>query len=102
MFVSELQVSDDKSIGLIVLSLARECHDFALSSGIPSHSVDHQLSLVFCILSRYASHLLNFRDVVAGDAPGLASLEIGFSDKGYLFLASAAKDRVAKAIDGNG
>lgn len=99
MNVSELQVGDDKTMGLIVLNLARECHEFALSRGIPSHSVDHQLGLVFSILGSHSSHLLNIIDVPTAGTSSLAGLSIGFSDEGYRLLAGAAKDRMANSVD---
>lgn len=97
MNVSELKF-DNEAMGLIVLGLALEVHEFALARGIPSHSVDHQLPLVFGVLDGNLSHLLDARDVPALDASCLAALSIGFSDKGYRLLADAAKDRVANSI----
>ena len=100
MKVSELKINDE-SMNLIVRGLALEAHDFALSSGIPSHSVEHQLPLVFGVLDCYRSHLLDIQDVVAVNASSLPGLSIRFSDEGYRLLASAAKDRVASAVDVN-
>lgn len=98
MDVSKLKF-DDESMRLIVLSLAREVHHFALSRGIASHSVEHQLPLVFSILDSKASYLIDTSDVVTGEASCIAAVRIAFSDKGYRLLACAAKDRVANIVD---
>ncbi|MFA7647851.1 MAG: hypothetical protein WCY15_12855 [Phenylobacterium sp.] len=95
---SELKF-DNEAVGLIVLGLALEAHEFALARGIPSHSIDDKLPLVFGVLDGHLSHLLDVRDVPARDTSCLAALSIGFSDEGYRLLAAAAKDRVANAID---
>lgn len=96
--VSDLEINDE-AMGLIVFGLARECHEFALSRGIASHSVEDQLPLVFSVLGSNMSDLLDVRDVVTGDATCLAALNIGFSDEGYRRLADTAKDRMAGAVD---
>ncbi|KIN75512.1 hypothetical protein [Sulfitobacter guttiformis] len=98
MNVSELHI-DNKSVGLIVRSLAVECHDFAVLSGIPSHSVEHQLPLVFGVLDSHGSDLLNVSDIPAVNTSDIAAIHISFSNEGYLSLARAAKNRVADAAD---
>lgn len=97
MKISELQVND-KSVALIVRSLALEVHNFATSRGIPSHSVEDQLPLVFSVVDSHLSDLLDFRDIPAGDTTSLAGISIGFSDEGYRLAARAAKDGVAGVI----
>ena len=98
MDVSSLQF-DDEAVSHIVLSLAREAHEFALASGIASSSVDDQLQLVLSILDGHLADLLDVRHVPAGDASCLAAIRVGFSNKGYRLLASAAKDRVASPVN---
>jgi hypothetical protein len=100
MKVSELKF-DDEAMGFIVRGLALEAHEFALARGVFSHSVDHQLPLVFGILNGKLSHLLDLRDVPAGGASCLAAIRIGFSDEGYRLLADAAKDGAASPIYGD-
>lgn len=95
--VSELKF-DNEAMGLIVRGLALEAYEFALASGIPSHSVDDQLPLVFGVLERDLGHLLDMRNVPARSTSDLAALSTGFSDRGYRLLADAAKDRVANSI----
>lgn len=98
MDVSKLHI-DDESMGLIVRSLALECHDFALLSGIPSHSVEDQLPLVFSVINSHGGDLLNISDVPAAKASDIAAIRVSFSNKGYLRLARAAKNRVAGAVN---
>lgn len=97
-WVSDLKVSDHEAVSRIVFGLARECHEFALSSGIPSHSVEDQLPLVFGVLNGNTGNLLDARVVPASGAADLAALRIDFSPEGYRFLAEAAKDRMAGAV----
>jgi hypothetical protein len=98
MDVSALKINNE-SMDLIVRSLALEAHDFALSNGITSHSVEDQLPLVFSVLNSHLSDILDIRDVPAGDATSLAGISIRFSNEGYRLLASAAKDRVALPVN---
>jgi len=98
MKLSQLEIND-KSMGLIVRSLALEVHKFCLSSGILSHSVEDQLPLVFSVLDRNFSDLIDFCDIPAGDASGFAGLVIRFSEKGYRTIAEAAKNRVTDLVD---
>jgi len=98
MKVSELEIND-KSMGLIVRSLALEVHKFCLSSGVFSHSVEDQLPLVFSVLDRHLSDLIDFCDIPAGGASGFAGLVIRFSEKGYRTIAEAAKNRVTDLVD---
>ncbi|WP_424975287.1 hypothetical protein [Dinoroseobacter sp. S124A] len=90
---------NDESVRLVVLSLARECHDFAISCGIASHSVEHQLELVLGIIDSHRSDLLDVRDVPALNTTDIAAIRIGFSDEGYLLLAEAAKDRLTNSLN---
>tara|TARA_R110002124_G_scaffold287223_1_gene471730 strand:- start:1414 stop:1710 length:297 start_codon:yes stop_codon:yes gene_type:complete len=98
MDVSNLQINDE-SMRFIVRSLALEAHDFAISSDIPSHSVEHQLPLIFSILNSHSGNILDIRDVPTSDASSLAGISIRFSNEGYRLAASAAKDRVASVVN---
>ena len=100
-WVSELEVNNE-SIGLLVLGIARECHDLALSRGIPSHSVEDQLPLVFSVFDSNLRDLLRFREIPAAGTPCLAAIAMTFSPEGYRRAASAAKDRMANSVDGYG
>ena len=97
MDISQLQI-DDESMDFIVRSLARETHDFALSRGIPSKSIDDHLPLVFGIVESQSSDLLDIRNVPASRATDIAGIRISFSNEGYGLLASAAKDRVTNLV----
>ena len=97
MDISQLQI-DDESMRFIVFGLARETHDFALSCGIPSKSIDDHLPLVFCILNSQASDLLNVCYVPASNASDIAGIRITFSDEGYALVVNTAKDRVANVV----
>lgn len=98
-WVSDLKITDDKAMALIVLRLATEVHDFALSSGVASHSVKDQLSLVFGVLNSHLADFVSVTPVVAVDASDFAAIRVGFSPEGYRRIAIAAKDRVADAVD---
>jgi hypothetical protein len=92
---------NDESVRLIVHSLALECHEFALSCGILSRSVESQLKLVGRAFSDYGNDLLQVRHVPTTDASCVASIVIGFSNEGYRRVARAAKNRVAHSVDGD-
>ena len=98
--VSDLALNDE-SVSLMIHSLALECHEFALASGILSHSVEDHLPLVFSVLDGNSGDLLDFVSVITPDAPCIASLTVRFSDEGYAMAARAAKDRMANAVDGD-
>lgn len=98
MIVSELQIND-KSMMLIVRSLTFEAHNFALSRGITSHSIQDQLPFVLGIINGHAGDLLDIRDVPTRDATCLAAIRISFSDGGYRLRARAAQDGVANAVN---
>lgn len=100
-WVSELEINDE-AMRLVVFGLARECHEFALARGIPSHSVEDQLPLVLGVLDGRAGNLLDCSPVAASGASDIAGIRIGFSPVAYRRLAEAAKDRVAGAIDRDG
>ncbi|WP_375553366.1 hypothetical protein [Roseovarius mucosus] len=97
-WVSKLQLNNEGFTALM-LGIAGECHEFALSRGIPSHSVEDQLPLVFGVFDGDFRDLLDIREVPTRDASGLASVSIGFSPEGYRRAAEAAKNRVANPID---
>jgi hypothetical protein len=98
--VSDLKLNDE-SVSLIILSLALECHNFAVSRGIPSHSVESQLHLVGDVFTRYSDHLLDVVSVLTPDAPSLAAINVRFSNEGYGRIAGAAKDRIVRTFEGD-
>jgi hypothetical protein len=98
MLVSNLKFNDE-SMNLIVLGLARECHDFATSRGITSHSVEHQLPLVFSILNCQSGDLLNVFDTSARLTTSIAAVSVSFSDEGYRRIAETAKNRMINSIN---
>ena len=98
--VSQLEINDE-AVALIINSLALECHDFALASGIPSGSVDLQLPGVLDVFSDLSHHLIDCRAVVTESAPCIANITLGLSNVGYRLMAQAAKDRVAHVADGD-
>lgn len=98
--ISEIQFNDESML-LIVFGIALECHDFALSRGISSHSVEDQLPLVFSVLDGHLSCLLNISDIATVGTTSVAGLTICFSNEGYRFLTDTAKNRVADSIDGD-
>ncbi len=98
--VSELKLNDE-SVSLIVHSLALECHEAALAGGLFSESVEGQLGLVGSVIDSHGCDLLDISSVFTGGTPCIASISFGFSNERYLLLAEAAKDRVARAIDGD-
>lgn len=100
-WVSDLKITDDEAMSLIVLSLATERHELALARGILSRLVEHQLPLVFGILNGNPGDLLDVVPVPASGASCIAAVHIRFSQEGYRRLAEAAKDRVAGTVDRN-
>lgn len=99
--VSELQVNDE-AVRLVVFSLALEAHHFALTRGLLSQSVEHQLPLVLGIIDSHLSDLLNVVSVPAVRASDIAAVRVGFSQEGYRLAAEAAKNGVDDTIDGDG
>lgn len=97
-WVSQLQINDE-GFEALMLGIARECHEFALSRGIPSHSIEDQLPLVFGVFNGDFRDLLDIREVPAVGASCLASVTVRFSPEGYRRAAEAAKNRVANPID---
>ena len=98
--ILELKV-DDEGVREIVLGLARECHDFAATRDVTHLSVEEYLPFVFGELDGKLGDLFDVSDVPAVDTPDIATISIRFSDEGYRRLAEAAKDRVARSIDGD-
>jgi hypothetical protein len=88
-----------KSVDLIIHSLALECHEAALASGIFSESIVSQLRFVMCEFEGDTSDLLDFSSVITGKAPCIATISVRFSNEGYLRIARAAKDRATRALD---
>ena len=98
--VSQLKINDE-AVALIINSLALECHDFALASGIPSGSVELQLPGVLDVFSDLSHHLIDCRAVVTGITPCIANITVGMSAEVYRLIALAAKDRVAHVANGD-
>lgn len=96
--VSGLEINSEV-VTLIVLSLALETHNFALSRGIPSVSVESQLELVFGVLDCKISDLLDFGNVAAIDATCVGGISVRFSNIGYRSVALATKNAMAVAFD---
>ena len=93
---------DDKSIALILRSLAFETQCFALSCGIFHHTVESQLHLARDVLSNNLESLLLVGPIVAIGTSDHCGVRINFSLEAYLRLAVTAKDRVRGPIDGDG
>jgi hypothetical protein len=91
---------NNKTICLVALRLALECHDFAASRGISHHSIEDQLGFVLRELDGNVCHLIDIIPVVAGDASRLSlCIQLSFSGVGYRRMAEAAKNRVTGSID---
>jgi hypothetical protein len=96
--LSELPFNN-KPIGLIANRLAAECHEFALSCGVPHLSIDGQLEFFHGIFADDFSDLIDVIHVPTINASSIGSIRFVISDVGYLRIAAAAKDRVVSAFD---
>lgn len=97
-WVSELEVGDE-SVAILVRSIALECHDLALSRGIPSESVELQLPLVLGVFGDYSRDLILACPVATSGAAEISAIKFSFIPLGYRAFANAAKDRVLRAVD---
>lgn len=96
--IAGLEVNDE-TMRLVVLGLAAEVQEFALSRGIAGSTVEAQLELILREFEGDLGGLLDIREVPAVGATDIAALSVRFSAEHYRRLASAAKDRVAGTLD---
>ena len=98
--VAAIKVNGE-GIRFLMLCLAREVHEFAVSRDISHGAVEDQLPFVFGELNRNLGDILDIRCVPARDASSLSTLNIHFSYPTYRRVALAAKDRAAGVVDGD-